>query len=96
MIPCPNMRDNAIVLQGTYDNDDLCHDLVGGLLEGYEDRRLENGMLVWSDPWLISGWELTEGFTRKWAALICGCHEMIAATNVWRSIRDEEPLAGES
>jgi hypothetical protein len=84
------------MLEGTFNNDDLCSDLVGGLYEGFDCPDIEkNGMLVWSDPWHPRGWELTEGFVKKWGFLIRGCREMIEATNTWRSERAEEPLVVE-
>jgi Domain of unknown function (DUF3425) len=93
LIPCPVMRDNAIRLEGTFDHDDLCTDVIGGLYNSYEDTDIEkNGLLVWSDPWDVTGWELTEGFVKKWDFLVRGCHGMIAATNKWRASRAEEPL----
>lgn len=87
------MRDNAIMLEGTIDHDDLCSDVIGGLYEGYKDTDIEkNGMLVWSDPWDVTGWELTDGFVKKWGFLVHGCQDMIEATNKWRAARAEEPL----
>lgn len=96
LIPCPIMRDNAIRLEGTFDHDSLCSDVIGGLYEGWKDTDIEtNGMLVWSDPWDVNGWELTEGFVKKWGCLVQGCHGMIAATNRWRALRGDKPLAVE-
>ncbi|KAH8807314.1 hypothetical protein F5884DRAFT_340278 [Xylogone sp. PMI_703] len=54
--------------------------------------REELGIIAWSDPWDISGWELTETFVRKWGFLLRGCAEILAQTNVWRAIRGEDPL----
>jgi hypothetical protein len=67
---------------------------------GYTDqgggRQGSDGELVaWSDPWDIGGWELTEGFVRKWGFLLRGCGEIIEVTNRWRAVRDEEPLVVE-
>lgn len=101
------MRDNAIRLAGSFDGMDLCDDIVGGLYEGFEGRsgdssggdgssRIENnGMLAWSDPWHVSGWELTEGFVRKWSFLLKGCWDMVEATNEWRRLRGEDGLVVE-
>jgi hypothetical protein len=96
LMPCPIMRDNAVKLQDTFDNDELCLDMVGGLHGGYDHPGVEkNGMLVWFDPWDVRGWELTEGFVKKWGFLIKGCREAVEATNMWRSRRTEEPLVVE-
>jgi hypothetical protein len=99
LIPSPTMRDNAIRFAGEFDGMELCDDIVGGLYQGfgsqgYGSQRIENnGMLVWSDPWHVSGWELTDGFVKKWSLLLRGCWDMVQATNHWREIRGEEPLA---
>jgi Domain of unknown function (DUF3425) len=96
LIPCPKMRDNAIKLAGTLDHADLCKDVVGGCYEAFGDSDVENnGMIVWNDPWHSSGWELTDGFAKKWAALIEGCDDLINSTNSWRAIRNEDPLITE-
>ncbi|KAF4455277.1 hypothetical protein FALBO_15666 [Fusarium albosuccineum] len=52
----------------------------------------EPGLVSWSDPWDITGWEVTEPFTRKWGFLLQGCRDVVAAANVWRDIRGEDPL----
>ncbi|KAH7141106.1 hypothetical protein EDB81DRAFT_948784 [Dactylonectria macrodidyma] len=50
------------------------------------------GLVSWSDPWDINGWEITEAFAEKWAFLLQGCGDVLVATNVWRDIRGEDPL----
>ena len=90
-IPCSRMRDNMILHYGSFDEDDLCSDLIGGLFEGFNHVE-QTGMLVWSDPWHVSGWELTEGFARKWGFLLKGCEELFLATNKWRAMRNEDAL----
>jgi hypothetical protein len=52
----------------------------------------EPGILVWSDPWCTHGYEITEAFLEKWAFLLRGCWDLIAATNRWRALRGEDPL----
>jgi hypothetical protein len=39
-LPLGQMRDNMILMVGSYDNDDLCDDMIGGLFEGYNDCKL--------------------------------------------------------
>lgn len=73
------------------DEHDLCRDLCGGLCEDCNDLD-EKGMLVWNDPWNASGWEITEGFARKWGFLLKGCHELVEASNKWRKLRNEDRL----
>ncbi|KAK3069403.1 hypothetical protein LTR53_012277 [Teratosphaeriaceae sp. CCFEE 6253] len=48
-----------------------------------------NGLVVWAAPELVGSWELSEPFLRRWAPLLQGCEELIAATNAWRSRRGE-------
>jgi hypothetical protein len=90
-VPDRSMRDNLILNSGKFDEDDLCCDLIGGLYEGFDevDRR---GLIAWSDPWSPDGWEITEGFAKKWKFLLTGCAELLASTNRWRARRGEDPL----
>jgi len=88
------MRDNLILNSGKYDQDDFCCDLVGGLYEGFDDVEMR-GILVWSDPWCAEGWEVTEGFARKWGFLLKGCDALLEATNKHRASRYEEKLVVE-
>ncbi|TFB02103.1 hypothetical protein CCMA1212_005960 [Trichoderma ghanense] len=55
----------------------------------------ETGILSWSDPWEITGWEFTEKFVTKWGFLLQGCPDVVAAANNWRALRGEEPLVVE-
>ncbi|OIW23230.1 hypothetical protein CONLIGDRAFT_141662 [Coniochaeta ligniaria NRRL 30616] len=67
MFPCPEGRDSLIRGAGTFDEDDLWADCVGGLYEGFPDDEVERrGIIAWSPPWDITGWEMSEGFWRKW------------------------------
>ncbi|KAF7552496.1 hypothetical protein G7046_g7385 [Stylonectria norvegica] len=68
-IPFPAMRDNLILLDGTFDSDDLRYDLGQALYEGFDDVE-RRGCLVWGDPWRADGWEITEGFAKKWEFLL--------------------------
>ena len=53
------------------------------------------GLIVWSDPWLQSSWEVEEGFARKYRKLFAGCDDLIRSTNFWRNERGESPLVVE-
>jgi hypothetical protein len=55
----------------------------------------EVGILSWSDPWEISGWEVTEKFVTRWAFLLQGCPDVIESANKWRALRGEDPLVVE-
>lgn len=89
--PVAAMRDNLITYQDELDAEDLCCDTVGGLYEGYNDLE-KRGLLVWSDPWTPDGWEVTEGFAKKWGYLLKGCDDLLHATNRWRAMRGEDKL----
>ncbi len=90
-VPDPAMRDNLIRCGDTCDLDDLCDDLMGGLYEGFNDAD-RRGIMVWSDPWCVESWEISDGFAAKWGFLLRGCHALMDATNRWRELRGEERL----
>ncbi|KAJ5106851.1 hypothetical protein N7456_003526 [Penicillium angulare] len=93
MWPSPEGRDRLIQATGTYDEDDLWEDCFGGLYEGFpDDEVMRRGMIAWSPPWDITGWEMSEGFLKKWGWLIAGIPGVLEATNNWRMKRGEEPL----
>lgn len=93
LIPHPNFRDNLIAAIGTFDADELWSDTVGGLFEGFPDSQAEHqGVILWDTPWLSCGWELSEGFIRKWWWALRGCEELLEATNFWRVQRGEDLL----
>ncbi|KAI1337589.1 hypothetical protein F5Y15DRAFT_389671 [Xylariaceae sp. FL0016] len=92
IMPWPRMRDNLITHQGTFDEDDLCMDIMGGLYEGFDNCKLR-GLIVWGEPWSESGWEVTEAFAKKWSFLLRGCNALVDATNRYREARGEERLS---
>lgn len=94
VLPDPVWRDNFIRALGTFDERELCNDLVGGLFENTARQQDEDrqGVVVWSPSWHIDGWELSEGFIRKWGWSIVGCYNILAATNKWRATRGEHPV----
>lgn len=101
------------VAEGRLRNEDLCADILRGICgdgkrregtaqsvadpsgggKGGDEARL----LVWTTPWDPSGWEVTEGFLRKWGFLLRGDGEddMLTATNRWRALRGEDPIVWE-
>ena len=91
IVPHPQLRDNLILFHGQFDEDDLCDDLVGGLYDGFDDVQLR-GMMIWGAPWAEDGWEISEGFIRKWGFLLTGCETLLRATNRWRELRGERRL----
>jgi hypothetical protein len=93
MFPCPEGRDSLILAAGTFDEDELWADCIGGLFEGFPDDEVERrGMIAWSPPWDITGWEMSEGFLRKWRWLFKELPGALEATNRWRMERGEEPF----
>lgn len=93
MFPSPEGRDRLIRATGTFDEDDLCADCIGGLYEGFPDNKIkQRGLVAWSPPWDIAGWEMSEGFLKKWGWLMKGLPGALEATNRWRGERGERPL----
>ncbi|CAG9987890.1 unnamed protein product [Clonostachys byssicola] len=96
IFPHPTWRDNFIQAEGRFNEYDLCSDILGGLFQGELAAECERrGIVVWSPPWDFNGWELSEGFVRKWGWSIKGCNDVLEATNKWRLLRGEKPLAFE-
>ncbi|KAK2609685.1 hypothetical protein N8I77_003175 [Diaporthe amygdali] len=113
ILPSARMRDNAIVAvaEGRLFNEDLCADILKGICgEGKgcgrsrsvndpssSDDEAEARLIVWNNPWDPSGWEVTEGFLKKWGFLLRGAGEdgMVTATNRWRALRGEDPIVWE-
>jgi hypothetical protein len=93
LFPCPQTRDRLIRAAGTFDEDELWSDCSGGLYEGFPDDEVERrGIIAWSPPWDIKGWEISEGFMKKWGWIFEGLAGPLEATNRWRRERGEEPL----
>jgi len=105
VFPFPQFRDNMILGEGLYDDVEFCQDLVYGVDDGKGGERKvdqrncakmstggRTGLIVWSDPWLQSSWEVEPDFARKYRKLFEGCSELIDGTNRWRASRGEEPL----
>ena len=88
LLPIPGIRDNLLRAEDSYDDMELCGDLVG-FFSGSEDR---TALIVWGDPWDPKGWEVTETFLNHWAWTIRGCSQLLESTNYWRKRRGEKPL----
>ncbi|KAL4889411.1 hypothetical protein BDV59DRAFT_117833 [Aspergillus ambiguus] len=78
--PFPRMRDNLIKAVDTFDDCDVCTDMM-------DPASGDIGMLVWGEPWLPWNWEVSEMFARKWSWAIKGCPEILESTNYWRAKR---------
>jgi hypothetical protein len=93
-IPYPVLRDNIIRNQDELDVDSLCDDFVGGMYNGLSEIG-SRGLILWGEPWSDDGWEISEGFAKKWSFLLKGCDDLIESTNSWRENRAEERLVVE-
>ncbi|KAL4877355.1 hypothetical protein BJY04DRAFT_209959 [Aspergillus karnatakaensis] len=88
LLPIPQMRDNLILAGESYDELQLCLDMKGhGRVHADQ-----TGIIVWSDPWVAAGWEVTESFARSWGWVLRGCEELGRSTDYWRAQRNERPL----
>ncbi|KAH8688784.1 hypothetical protein BGW36DRAFT_309652 [Talaromyces proteolyticus] len=86
--PFPRMRDCMILAGDSFDDDDLCHDLMAF----WDTRNTAATLLVWGDSWDARNWEVTEGFAQKWKWLLLDSPELLASTNRWRKSRGEKPF----
>jgi hypothetical protein len=87
LLPMPAMRDNIFRQEvDSFDEEELCHAMRG------QAPDLNPGLLVWSDPWDPTGWEVTEEFIMSWGWVIAGCADLLHSTNTWRARRSEKPL----
>jgi hypothetical protein len=93
LFPFPHMRDNLLLAEarGGYDEWGLCNDLVDFCNVPAE----KTGLIVWTEPWDPSGWEVSEAFLQNWPWVLSGCRELMVSTNFWRERRGEETLAWE-
>ncbi|PLB54761.1 hypothetical protein P170DRAFT_452423 [Aspergillus steynii IBT 23096] len=88
LLPVPQMRDNLILAGEFEEEDQLCLDMKGS----GSSTAGRSGIIVWSDPWDPSGWEVTEAFVGSWGWVIRNCHDLALSTNHWRASRSEKPL----
>lgn len=86
LFPCPKLRDNLLRKGDALDGLAICHDVCKG------GENENTGLIVWGDPWDVSGWEITEALAKKWPWMIEGCDEVIEGTNYWRALRGLENL----
>ena len=88
IIPVAKMRDNIISTGDSFDDRQLCR-----ALRGLQNEQPGNtGVIVGSESWDPTGWELTESFARDWGWTIALCWSLFESTNHWRSLRGERPL----
>lgn len=92
LFPIPRMRDNILwgIQSGQLDEEKLCNALCCDLVN--MTAKSPSNLVIWGEPWDITGWEFSESFFKTWGPLLYGCSEVVAATNHWRSLRGERKL----
>jgi hypothetical protein len=94
LLPHPVWRDNLILATGTFNENELWSDCIGGLFDGFPADEIERrGVIAWNPPWDVSGWEVSEGFLKRWGWSMKGCEDVVQESNRWRRKRGERPLA---
>ncbi len=88
LFPIPRMRDNMLLAGDSYDEYELCNDLVD-FCDVPSER---TGLVVWGEPWDPSGWEISQSFLRRWGWVVKGCEDLLVSTSYWRKQRGEDPL----
>jgi hypothetical protein len=88
LCPSPSIRDAMLRLQGSYSEDELCHDLFGA-------EQGTAGLLVWGEAWDPEAYEISEYVLWKYGRLFQGCEDLLRSTNRWRKMRGERLLRGE-
>jgi hypothetical protein len=91
LFPIPQMRDNMLLAGDSYDEYELCNDLV----DFCDVPSEKTGLIVWGEPWDPSGWEISESFLIRWSWVLKGCVELLGSTNFWRGQRGERELVFE-
>jgi hypothetical protein len=89
LLPVPELRNNLLSQDPkTYDAVQLCRDMRG--FQQVTDGK--GGVAIWGQPWDPQCWEVSPAFAQKWPWVVQGCQGLLASTNHWRAIRDEQPL----
>lgn len=91
IIPSSTMRNNAIRYSSKFSQTTFIRDIMGRDVTTSGEPML----IAWTDPWDPNGWEVTELFLERYGFLVEGCTDIMIATNRWRSLRGEEPIAWE-
>ena len=66
------MPDNILINQDNMNGDVLCDDFLGGIYDGLSEIE-SRGLILWGERWCEGGWEISEGFARKWVFFLKGC-----------------------
>lgn len=94
IFPSPVLRDNVLMYgEDSFDDTQLCFEIIGdGSLVSEEETSERAGLIAWSDPTQVSGWEVTEKFAKNWPWFLKGATELESSTNRWRAARMEDPI----
>ncbi|ETS82741.1 hypothetical protein PFICI_04617 [Pestalotiopsis fici W106-1] len=90
LLPFPTVRDNVLLLGEDYDDTAFCLDIVEICAVSADGGG--TGLIVWGEPSDPSSWEASADLLKKWDELFRGSHELIAASNHWRTMRGEDHL----
>ncbi|TKA80311.1 hypothetical protein B0A55_02217 [Friedmanniomyces simplex] len=92
VIPCARLRHNILhaIAHGQINAAAFTKCIRrSGAMEQSNEGWQRSGLVVWNCPEYVGSWELSETFIRRWAPLLQGCEDLLAATNTWRSKRGE-------
>ena len=94
LFPDPVLRDNVLRYgEDNFDDMQLCEQIFGDYSSvSDEDTSGGTGLIAWSDPASISGWEVTKHFSMNWSWFLKGAFELEASTNMWRAKRGESSI----
>jgi Domain of unknown function (DUF3425) len=88
LFPVASVRDTLLKHEGTYNDEELCHDLFGscGSVQG------DAGILIWGEAWDPLAYEISEKVIQKWLWMFYDCNDIIQSSNHWRAKRGEKCL----
>ena len=94
IFPDPVLRNNMLLYgEDNLDDIELLLQIFGdGSSISDDESANRTGLIAWSDPAASSGWEVTEKFARNWSWFLKGAFELEVSTNIWRKMRDEQPI----
>ena len=99
IIPFPTLRKNLITHQQDFDEDEVFHDMLTGLVcwggagMGRRDRDISTGNASTGTPWDVRSWEARLWFLEKyWTWLGGEDGELVRQSEWWRSMRGDDRL----
>ena len=99
IIPFPTLRKNLLTHQQDFDEDEVFHDMLTGLVcwggagMGRRDRDISTGKASTGTPWDVRSWEARLWFLEKYWSLLGGEDgELVRQSEWWRSMRGDDPV----